>query len=57
MNEKTLNLKLNDVYLKYHPNGKVIPGGIMDDGKYNLSNRKTMMLMKEVNDKSEKYGS
>ena len=55
MNEKTLNLKLNDVYLKYHPNGKVIPGGIMDDGKYNLSNRKTMMLMKEVNDKSEKY--
>lgn len=50
-----LNEKLHEIYKIHHPDGRVIPGGVMNEGKYLLSKIKMMMLMKEVNDSSDKY--
>ena len=50
-----INENLNEIYSKYHPDGQIIPGGVMFGSKYDLLNRKTMMLMKEANDPSGKY--
>ena len=55
MEEKIMNLKLHEINLKYHPKGNIISGGVMEGGKYCLINNRTMMLMKEVNDLSEKF--
>ena len=50
-----INERLNEIYSNYHPDGQIIRGGVMFESKYDLLNRKTMMLMKEVNDPSCSY--
>lgn len=50
-----INEALKELYKKHHSDGKVIPGGVFNEEKYLLSKPRIMMLMKEVNDPSEKY--